>query len=207
MPTVANFNFINILTQNTRGIKSPKRIHELSGKMNKHNTFALCIQETWRSGDSIETINDCTFLLHGLPRELNTSRRGQGGVGIVLNNIGTQSWKEAGSLIITDFGPRIIATRLKVADQRNKPCCVFLISAYAPIGAAKQLTWNHFLDNLQKCIDIKHENDIMIIGCDTNSSMGTCNDARIGPSISSIGKFGIPYRNAAGTRFLTFLEI
>ena len=48
MSRKAKFNFINILTQNARGIKSVKRIDELSDQMLKQNTFALCIQETWR---------------------------------------------------------------------------------------------------------------------------------------------------------------
>ena len=158
-------------------------------------------------GDSIELSNDCTFLLHGIPQEVDTGRRGKGGVGIALNKLATHSWKKAGSLIITDFGPRIIATRLKVFDQKNNPCFVFLISAYAPIGVANQLIWDRFLDNLQNCIDAKHDTDILVIGCDTNSSIGTCNEVRTTESIPSLGKYGIPYQNAAGIRFLTFLEI
>ena len=43
MSRKAKFNFINILTQNARGIKSAKRIDELSDQMLKHNTFALCL--------------------------------------------------------------------------------------------------------------------------------------------------------------------
>ena len=82
MSRKAKFNFINILTQNARGIKSSKRINELSDQILKHNTFALCIQETWKQGDSIELSNDCTFLLHGIPQKVDTGRRGKGGVGI-----------------------------------------------------------------------------------------------------------------------------
>ena len=89
MPRKAKFNFINILTQNTRGLKTTKRISELSEQIIKHNTFALCIQETWRKGDSIELCNDCTYLLHGLPPETDTGRRGKGGVGIALNKLAT----------------------------------------------------------------------------------------------------------------------
>ena len=145
--------------------------------------------------------------IHGIPQEVDTGRRGKGGVGIALNKLATQSWKEAGSLIITDFGPRIIATRLKVFDQKNNPCFVFLISAYAPIGVANQLIWDRFLDNLQNCINAKHDTDILVISCDTNSSMGTCNEVRTTESIPSLGKYGIPYQNAAGIRFLTFLDV
>ena len=37
--------------------------------------------------------------------------------------------------------------------------------------------------------------------------MGTCNEVKTTESIPSLGKYGIPYQNAAGVRFLTFLEI
>ena len=173
----------------------------------KAEHFCSLYSGDMEKGDSIELSNDCTFLLHGIPQEVDTGRRGKGGVGIALNKLATQSWKEAGSLIIKDFGPRIIATRLKVFDQKNNPCFVFLISAYAPIGVANQLIWDRFLDNLQNCINAKHDTDILVIGCDTNSSMGTCNEVKTTESIPSLGKYGIPYQNAAGIRFLTFLEI
>ena len=39
-PKAKNFNFLNILSQNTRGLKTNNRIHELSTQINEHRTFA-----------------------------------------------------------------------------------------------------------------------------------------------------------------------
>ena len=44
---------------------------------------------------------------------------------------------------------------------------LFLISAYAPIGNANQKLWDNFIEIY---ISRKHHNDILVLGCDTNSS-------------------------------------
>ena len=91
MPNRAEkFKHLNIVTQNVRGIKTTERIFELSKQVKLQNTFALCLQESWKSEQSVEIVNDCTFLLHGLKESENTSKRGQGGVGIVLSQFATQ---------------------------------------------------------------------------------------------------------------------
>jgi len=80
------------------------------------------------------------------------------------------------------------------------------VSAYAPIGVADQQIWDNFLTNLQRCIDAKPENDVLLIGCDTNSSLGINLENRTSTTMTSVGKFGLPHCNAAGIRFTTFLE-
>ena len=79
------FNFINIVTQNAHGIKSTNRIHELTTQINSKKLFAVCLQETWRNGDAVMNKNWCRFLLHELSSEIDTSRRGKEGVGIILS--------------------------------------------------------------------------------------------------------------------------
>ena len=209
MPKKAKkFKQLNFITQNARGIKTTERVYELSTQIKRQDTFALCLQETWKSGKSVEIVNDCTFLLNGLDASDNKSKRGQGGVGIVLNKSATQAWKEAGSPIYTEFGNRIIATRLSLKDNRNKNIDIFLVSAYAPIGVADALLWDTFLQNLENCMNSKRPKDILIVGCDTNSSLGISYErSGSGIEMSSVGKFGLPHSNYAGTRLTTFLEI
>ena len=50
---------------------------------------------------------------------------------------------------------------------------LFLITAYAPIGNANKKLSDNFIEKLEICISRKHPNDILVIGCDTNSSIGT----------------------------------
>ena len=86
--------------------------------------------------------NNCTFILHGLDQNADTSRRGKGGVGIVLSKAARDAWNSAGSTICTNFGPRILAVRLLIKDNSNKDCFLYLISAYARIGLADQQIWD-----------------------------------------------------------------
>ena len=143
-PKAKQFNSLNFITQNARGIKNNDRIHEISAQVITHKLFAVCLQETWRNGEDIFIENDCTFILNGIDRNADNSRRGKGGVGIVLSKTARDAWNLAGSSVFTNFGPRIIAVRLLVKDNSNKDCHVYLVSAYAPIGVADQPLWDSF---------------------------------------------------------------
>ena len=91
-------------------------------------------------------------------------------------------------------------------DCRNKDIGVFLISAYAPIGVAKESEWQEFFSDLDDCIAKRQGKDILVIGSDTNSSMGYSiqhsDDSR-----HSLGRFGLQHVNDAGRRFLSYLAI
>ena len=63
----------------------------------------------------------------------------------------------------------------------------------------------HLLE-LQNCIRSKLKDDILLIGCDCNSSLGISYGRRPEEEQPSIGKFGLPHRNDAGVRSLTFIE-
>ena len=84
---------------------------------------------------------------------------------------------------------------------------LFLISAYAPIGNANQKLWDNFIEKLETSISRKHPSDILVIGCDTNSSIGTSSKRPNYGSMRSIGPFGLIHRNRAGVRFNTYLEV
>ena len=89
----------------------------------------------------------------------------------------------------------------------TKVLILYLVSAYAPVGVSEAQTWDEFIQNLVNCINEKQPNDVLIIGSDTNSSLGINYENRTGVAMSSVGKFGLPHHNNAGTRFSTFLEI
>ena len=116
------------------------------------------------------------------------------------------AWKAAGCEISKDFGARVMAIKLLLKDESNKDIRVYLVSAYAPVGNAKQHLWDNFFQRLELCINRKRKNDVLVLGCDTNSSMGTIANNR-DLDKSSIGKFGLSHRNHAGIRFHSFLEI
>ena len=146
------------------------------------------------------------FLMNGRPASEVSSKRGQEGVGFELSRNAVLSWKSAGSEIHTDLGSRIIAIRMLVKDANGKDIGIFLVSAYSPIGAANEDTWSEYMSKLDIIMSRKRNSDVLIIGCDCNSSLGTASYENDSIYKGSIGKFGIIHRNLSGIRFMTFLE-
>ena len=99
-----------------------------------------------------------------------------------------------------------MAVRLSMVDSQNKNIGLFVVSAYAPIGTAAEVEWNNFFDELDICTSKKLPNDILIIGSDTNSSMGYFNRNEDDTSFC-MGRFGLPQVNHAGKRFVSHLAI
>ena len=192
---------LTIVSQNVQGIKSEERIEELCSTLRKRKIFAACIQETWRSGNNMLLNAEFVIVTNGLPKDKNTSNRGSQGVGIVLSPAAQTAWEAAGSIVHDVHGSRVLAIRLKVKDRQNRDIFIFLVSAYAPIGKADQTEWDEYFSNLSDCLDKKHETDILILGTDTNSSMG-CS-----PEYDCLGRFGIDYVNEAGRRLASYLSM
>ena len=84
---------------------------------------------------------------------------------------------------------------------------LFLISAYAPIGNANQKLWDNFIEKLEICTNRKHPSDILVIGYDINSGIGTSNKRSNYGSMRSIGPFGLTHRKRAGVRFIIYPEV
>ena len=200
------FKDLNIITKNVRGLKSITKKQELFSQLITRNLFAICLQETWTSEFTILEYKQFMLLTHGRPVSEVTSKRGQEGVGIALSRNAVIAWKAAGSEIHTDLGSRLIAIRLSVKDARGKDIGIFLISAYSPIGAANEDVWSDYLNKLDIIMSRKRNSDVLIIGCDCNSSLGTTNRESEAMFKNSIGKFGLTHRNLSGVRFMTFLE-
>ncbi|XP_066933309.1 uncharacterized protein [Clytia hemisphaerica] len=95
-----------------------------------------------------------------------------------------------------------MAVRLVLRDHENRDIGVFLISTYAPVGNAPEDEWDLYFDQLSSCIAKKHHNDILLIGSDTNSSMGTSSENE-----DPVGNFGISHINNSGRRYRSYLSI
>lgn len=128
-----------IVSQNLLGLKSEARLEEFFFSFKSRGLLAACVQETWRTGTDTLENGGCLLFLSGL-KEMK-SNRGEQGVGIALGEHGVAAWKEAGSVLHNDFGGRIIAIRLQFRDARGKLVCIFLVSAYCPIGSSDPEKW------------------------------------------------------------------
>lgn len=199
------------MNQNLRGLKThdDTRFEELFRAMKARRANVATVQETWRSG-SEETEHKATdgslglFLGHAPPNQVG---RGTKGVGILLETNAVSAWRTAGNFRHGDGdNGRILAVRMEVKDSRDKDYGLFVVSTYAPVGDASQQEWDRFFDDVHVCINKKKHDDVLWIGMDCNSSMGTEDDStRQMGDYSVVGKFGVHYRNAAGERMLTFL--
>ena len=97
-----------------------------------------------------------------------------------------------------------MALRLLFKDSEHRDVGVFLISAYALIGKAPENEWEDYFDKLTICLQRKRNNNIAVIGTDSNSSMGCKSGRQID---SPLGCFGLNHTNESGLRFLTYLAI
>ena len=192
---------VSIVSQNTRGIKTDYRLHELFSYILRLNILAACLQETWRTSNESLQNNNCILFLSGLEED-QQSRRGSQGVGIALSPLGVEAWKAGGCELHDDLGARVIGLRLLLKDSEERDVGVLLISAYAPDSSKSEDDWLNYLDQLDSCIQRKHPSDILVIGTDANASMGVSNDCN-----STFGPFGISHTNEAGRRMRTFLSI
>ena len=197
-------NTETIVSQNVRGLKSQSRLDELFHVVNTRNILAACVQETWRCGFEIIEHDNCRLITVGLD-DNDQSRRGSQGVGIVLSAKGTEAWKAAGSVVHQDFGARVLSVRMLLRDIQKRDVGVYLVSAYAPVGNADDQVWDEYFDSLDSCIARKPGNDILVVGADTNSSMGTA-DAR-SEYYHHLGRFGLKHQNNAGARFSSYIAI
>ena len=128
----------------------------------------------------------------------------------MLSSLAVDAWRAAGCELHDDLGARVIAVRLLLRDKEGKDIGVFLVSAYAPIGTADESLWENFFITLSACFARRKRGDILVVGSDTNSSMGygsTRDDFNEGRCRSTLGQFGLAHINDSGRRFSSFLAV
>ena len=180
-------------------------MEEVIGWLRSVNGYAACLQESWKLGDTVEKHKEFLILNHGPTTKL--CRRGSLGVSIVLSWKARREWEAAGSQVLY-FGIRIIVIRLHCKDAKGKVVKLFLVSAYSPIGAAPAAEREDYATQLQLCFNACGEDEVLIVGSDTNASAGARDkcDNPYAPGREKVrGPYGIKYQNAAGRELCTLL--
>ena len=194
---------VKFVTQNLRGLKTETRLEELFDYVRRYGVFAACIQETWRPDSEQLENGSCLLLCTGLKAEQLKGKRGSQGVGIVLSSAAVDCWKQGGCEVHEDLGARVIAARLVAKDKDDKEVGIFLVSAYAPVSTASEEEWQEYYDRLQECIDRRRSQDILLIGSDCNSSIGTS----LTRESTVVGTYGLKHLNQSGRRLINFLAV
>ena len=200
-PTELKKQCVNIVSQNTRGLSEDKE-EELINSWKERKVFAGCLQETWRAGGLTQWENDCYVFIHnGLVEK--PCPRGAQGVAVVLGPEARKAWEKAGCLR-SDFGSRIVAVRLEIAqsERKRRPVRIVLVSAYAPDSGRPAEEHVDFETQKQRLYDSIGRYEVMVEGTDANASLGirslhtaTENDD---DRDDVVGPHGIPLVNPAG---------
>ena len=197
---------VNFLSQNVRGLSQTKEQELVAGMVMK-GTFAAMVQETWRTGRTMEVDSRGFALIHnGLASKV--CRRGSLGVAIVLSPLAKRAWEQGGSKVHF-FGDRIIAARLQLEGMVGKPLIIVLVSAYAPHSGSTLEEKEAFAGNLQACINICGPDEILIMGIDANASIGTrsAHDKQGVGRDRVRGTHGIKDENEAGKKLHMLLGV
>ena len=194
-----------IWSHNVQGLVREDKLLELFQVVEKRKAFAVCVQETWRKGKGKEQMGlGGTVGIFAADETKAVKGRGSRGVGILLSAAAKVALDKAtshGKAVHNDLGERVCAVRLLVENERAEEKGIFLVSAYAPIGAASQEDWEEFFDKVTQCISRKLPGDMLVMGIDANSSMG------IGDGLGACGLFGNSHQNDSGKRFKDFLAL
>ena len=102
-----------------------------------------------------------------------------------------------------------MAVRLQCTDAQGSQVGIFLISAYAPVGAAPQKDWDEFFAAMNQVLSNRTAGDVTVVGADIKSSLGRApykerHDAEM--PYFPFGSYGPYYRNNSGSRFLTWMQ-
>lgn len=118
-------------------------------------------------------------------------KAGQGGVAIYLSRTAAR-----GLIGYKPVNDRIITVRL-MGQAKD----ITLIQVYAPTTAATEEELDEFYENLQKEVDNKERQDILIISGDFNAKVGSKKHSE---EDGLIGKSGLGERNERGARLVEF---
>ena len=165
----------SIYSQNFHGLKSDAKLAEHLHACSQHKAFAVCGQETWRTGVELFEQEGYTFIGVGLAAQ--GSRRGSQGVSIVLSHKAAEAWKRAGREQHVDFGARLMAVRLEVRCGRrgkgyHRKMGIFLISGYAPTSGHPAADHDAYYSALSRLLAKAQPGDVTIAGVDANASVG-----------------------------------
>ena len=190
---------IRFISHNVRGLQKDEYVEEMLAWIRTlKGVYAACLQETWKLGDTVEENTGFVLLNHG--PEVKLCKRGSLGVAILLSPSAQKAWEKAGSQVL-HYGRRVIATRLSLSDNEGREVVVFLVSAYAPIGAAASEERAEYAQHLQACINECKEHELLVIGTDANAAVGvrSRHDDPHAPGRDEVrGQFGIEHQNNAG---------
>ena len=140
--------------------------------------YILGIQETkWFGKDVWLAVDGCMFLHSGrlLSEEDDDAHRGVG-VGMFLNSVTSEAWRQAGEAWKA-ISSRIVLAKLHMLNSEHHgdkitPVNLTVICVYAPTVAAPPGVQSKFRYNIQDTIHAVHQDDLLVLLGDINAGIG-----------------------------------
>ena len=83
---------------------------------------------------------------------------------------------------------------------QGKPFNMRVIQVYAPNSNAEEAKVEHFYEDLNDPLELKHQKDVLFIIGDWNAKVGSQETSRV------TGKFGLGMQNEAGQKIIEFCQ-
>lgn len=190
---------LRVMSQNVQQLSDNKE-EELIGKIYSERIHVMCLQETWRHEATQWSNNECTVITNGPSKDM--SRIGKG-VAILLGPQATKAWRASGERTLR-YGERIVAVQFELKVKR-KTHHVRIVSAYAPHSGYPQNVREEYLSQLEACVNDCSSFERLIIGTDTNASIGIRNSNDLVDRVR--GPYGIEYENECGRSLYQLLAM
>ena len=98
------------------------------------------------------------------------------------------------------FGCNLKNYRMISVHFQGKAFSITVIQVYAPTSNAEEAEVERFYEDLQDCLEVTPQKDVLFIIGDWNAKVGSQETPGV------IGKFGLGIRNEAGQRLIEFCQ-
>ena len=174
--------------------------------MEEESIYAVTIQETWLEGNfQLQLPGEKRLIHHGPPTQ--DSKRGRGGVAIILSKQAVQDWERNNFEI--EYGgteecgtTRLLAVVTKPLKGGEKKSNVLkIVSAYFPDSAKNEETLKGFYESFKDICKVNSKSTL-IVGADTNAATGRSKSGEKNP----VGPYGNPHVNNRGKKLIDLLK-
>ena len=189
-----------------------RKLDLLVRELKRYRVSVAGIQESKWFGSDVWPAGEYIFLHSGRPLpSTNESAVRNEGVGIALDKMATEAWKNAGE-VWEAVSSRIMMVRLmwtrsgRKKQYRRHKTYLSVVCVYAPTAKATPSIKQKFYSDLQDTIDKIPQNDILLMLGDFNARVGVLDqDSDVWQGV--LGRYGKSECNLAGVELLEFCAV
>jgi hypothetical protein len=160
--------------QKNQAMKNPAKRETIIFEVEEIGKYAYLVQETWLEGDFVQKLKHGQTFIHHDP-VMQESRRGSGGVRIILSEKATADWKREGGEVVKGGALGGMTTCMAlwfdtIKSSSNSVPKFIICNAYFLNSKKEDSPYELMCDKVAEFIAGK---DFVIIGADTQASIDT----------------------------------